>query len=145
MEAWLTTPAGQHLQTWALARCDQAASRCFGYHALQLGAPGGNRFSVSRLFLSKLTPSKIFGLDTCTHGSSRPIVSIGLYDRVMPMDILPTYLLRSLCVEDVEQAEKLGCLELDEEDLALCSFVDPGKTDFGPILRRNLELIQKEG
>ena len=108
-------------------------------------APGGNRFSVSRLFLSKLTPSKIFGLDTCTHGSSRPIVSIGLYDRVMPMDILPTYLLRSLCVEDVEQAEKLGCLELDEEDLALCSFVDPGKTDFGPILRRNLELIQKEG
>ena len=108
-------------------------------------APGTNKFSVSRLFLSRLTPSKIFGMSTDTHGSSRPIVSIGLYDRVMPMDILPTYLLRSLCVEDVEQAEKLGCLELDEEDLALCSFVDPGKTDFGPILRRNLELIQKEG
>ncbi|HOC67851.1 MAG: Na(+)-translocating NADH-quinone reductase subunit A [Candidatus Hydrogenedentes bacterium ADurb.Bin101] len=108
-------------------------------------APGGNKFSISRLFLSKLTPSKLFGMHTGTHGSPRAIVPIGLYEQVMPMDIQPTYLLRSLCVDDVEQAEKLGCLELDEEDLALCSFVDPGKTDFGPILRRNLELIEKEG
>ncbi len=108
-------------------------------------APGANKFSVSRLFLSKLTPSKLFGMHTGTNGSPRAIVPIGLYEQVMPMDIQPTYLLRSLCVNDVEQAEKLGCLELDEEDLALCSFVDPGKTDFGPILRRNLELIEKEG
>lgn len=108
-------------------------------------APGGTKFSVTRLFLSKLTPSKLFGMHTGTNGSPRAIVPIGLYEEVMPMDILPTYLLRSLCVDDVEQAEKLGCLELDEEDLALCSFVDPGKTDFGTILRRNLELILKEG
>lgn len=108
-------------------------------------APGGNKFSLSRLFLSKLTPSKLFSLHTGTNGSPRAIVPIGLYEQVMPMDILPTFLLRSLCVDDVEQAEKLGCLELDEEDLALCSFVDPGKTDFGPLLRRNLELILKEG
>lgn len=108
-------------------------------------APGGNMFSSSRLFLSRLTPSKLFSMHTGTYGSPRAIVAIGLYEQVMPMDILPTYLLRSLCVDDIEQAEKLGCLELDEEDLALCSFVDPGKTEFGPILRRNLELILKEG
>ncbi len=108
-------------------------------------APGGNKFSLSRLFLSKLNPMKKFALSTGTNGSPRAIVPIGLYEQVMPMDILPTFLLRSLMAEDMEQAEKLGCLELDEEDLALCSFVDPGKTDFGLALRRNLELIEKEG
>ncbi len=64
---------------------------------------------------------------------------------MMPMDILPTYLLRALAVGDIEQAEQLGALELDEEDLALCTFVDPGKGEFGPMLRRNLERIEQEG
>jgi len=61
------------------------------------------------------------------------------------MDILATYLLRALLVGDTEHAEKLGALELDEEDLVLCSFVCPGKTDFGPYLRANLERLEKEG
>jgi Na+-transporting NADH:ubiquinone oxidoreductase subunit A len=108
-------------------------------------APGTNKFSLSRLFLSVLSPGKKFKFTTTTNGSPRAIVPIGLYEQVMPLDILPTFLLRSLACNDMEQAEKLGCLELDEEDLALCSFVDPGKTDFGPLLRRNLELIEREG
>ena len=57
----------------------------------------------------------------------------------MPFDILPTFLLRALLAEDDETAEALGALELVEEDLALASFVDPGKTDFGPHLRRALD------
>ena len=73
------------------------------------------------------------------------MVPIGMYERVMPMDILPTHLLRALVVGDIEQAEKLGCLELDEEDLALCTFVSPGKEDYGPALRQTLETIWKEG
>ena len=68
-----------------------------------------------------------------------------MYERVMPMDILPTFLLRSLIVGDLEQAEKLGCLELDEEDLALCTFVCPGKYEYGPYLRQVLTQIEKEG
>ena len=108
-------------------------------------APGADKFSLSRLFLSVLSPGRKFNFTTTTNGSPRAIVPIGLYEQVMPLDILPTFLLRSLCVDDIETAEKLGCLELDEEDLALCSFVDPGKTDFGPLLRRNLELIEREG
>ena len=108
-------------------------------------SPGRRRFSVLPIYLSRLFGTKRVEFTTAINGSRRPIVPIGVYERVMPMDILPTFLLRSLMVGDVEEAEKLGCLELDEEDLALCTFVDPGKQDFGPILRLNLEMIQKEG
>ena len=108
-------------------------------------SPGFRRFSLLPIYLSKLFGTRRVEFTTSTNGSHRPIVPIGMYERVMPMDIIPTYLLRSLMVGDVEEAEKLGCLELDEEDLALCTFVDPGKEDFGPILRTNLEMIQKEG
>jgi Na+-transporting NADH:ubiquinone oxidoreductase subunit A len=73
------------------------------------------------------------------------MVPIGVYERVMPLDLIPTPLLRSLIVEDTDTAQTLGCLELDEEDLALCTFVCPGKYDYGPILRNNLTKIEKEG
>ena len=86
-----------------------------------------------------------FAFTTSTNGSPRAMVPIGMYERVMPMDLLPTFLLRSLIVGDVETAEKLGALELDEEDVALCTFVCPGKVNYGPILRANLDSIEKEG
>jgi Na+-transporting NADH:ubiquinone oxidoreductase subunit A len=73
------------------------------------------------------------------------MVPIGSYESVMPLDILPTQLLRALLVRDTDQAQQLGCLELSEEDLALCSFVCPGKYDYGPVLRANLDQIEKEG
>ena len=73
------------------------------------------------------------------------MVPIGSFEKVMPLDILPTQLLRSLVTKDTEQAQDLGCLELAEEDLSLLTFVAPGKVDFGPILRENLSLIEKEG
>jgi Na+-transporting NADH:ubiquinone oxidoreductase subunit A len=84
-------------------------------------------------------------MTTTTHGSHRAMVPIGSFERVMPLDIMATFLLRALDVDDVENAEALGCLELGEEDLALCSFVAPGKTDFGEALRRNLDIIWMEG
>ncbi len=73
------------------------------------------------------------------------MVPTGIYESVMPLDILPTQLLRALLVKDTVTAQQLGCLELDEEDLALCSFVCPSKYDYGPVLRANLDLIEKEG
>ena len=73
------------------------------------------------------------------------MVPIGLYERIFPLDILPTFLLRALLVGDLEKAEELGCLELDEEDLALCSFVCPSKYDFGYLLRERLTTIEVEG
>lgn len=107
--------------------------------------PGPKSYSILPVFLSKFLGVKSFDMTTSTNGSPRAMVPLGLYEKVMPLDILPTFLLRSLIVGDLEKAEQLGALELDEEDLALCTFVCPGKTDYGPILRRCLELIEKEG
>lgn len=105
---------------------------------------GRDRFSVMPVFLSKLL-FKHFDFTTTTNGSERAQIPIGAYEKVMPLDILPTQLLRSLVVEDMESAMALGALELDEEDLALCTFVSPGKYEYGPILRKNLTRIELEG
>ncbi|MDZ4858654.1 MAG: Na(+)-translocating NADH-quinone reductase subunit A [Candidatus Hydrogenedentes bacterium] len=108
-------------------------------------SPGMKKFSVIRVFASKLFNGKTFDFSTSTNGSPRAMVPIGMYEKVMPMDIQPTFLLRSLLTGDVEEAEKLGLLELDEEDLALCTFVCPGKHDYGVRLRAMLNQIDKEG
>ena len=104
-----------------------------------------NKYSLKHVFLSAFRPGKKFALTTNKHGSLRALVPIGAYEAVMPGDFLPTYLLRHLLAKNTEKAVELGALELDEEDLALCTFVDPCKNEFGPVLRENLNLIEKEG
>ncbi|MEC8427383.1 MAG: Na(+)-translocating NADH-quinone reductase subunit A [Pseudomonadota bacterium] len=106
---------------------------------------GFDRFSTLGIYISSLMPGKKYDFDTTTNGSERAMVPVGNYERVMPLDILPTQLLRSLIVGDTDMAQKLGCLELDEEDLALCTYVCAGKYEYGPILRNNLTRIEKEG
>lgn len=106
--------------------------------------PGFDKYSLLRIYGGSLLGRK-FDMTTTTNGSRRAMVPIGAYERVMPLDILPTQLLRSLIVRDLEQAQALGCLELEEEDLGLCTFVCPGKYEYGPILRDNLTRIEKEG
>lgn len=118
-----------------------------GFHREFLGwqSPGLNKYSLKNVFLAKLIPGKRFNFDTSTNGSHRSIVPIGSFEKVMPLDILPTQLLRYLMSHKTDMAINLGALELDEEDLALCTFVDPCKNEYGPVLRQNLELIEKEG
>ncbi|CAE6926466.1 MULTISPECIES: Na(+)-translocating NADH-quinone reductase subunit A [Pseudomonas] len=106
---------------------------------------GVNKHSVMNIFVSKLAAAKKFAFSTTTNGSPRAMVPVGNYEAVMPLDVLPTQLLRYLIVGDTEMAQKLGCLELDEEDLALCTYVCAGKYEYGPILRDNLASIEKEG
>lgn len=106
---------------------------------------GVNKHSVLNIFVSKLLGGRKLAMDTSTNGSPRAMVPVGNYEAVMPLDILPTQLLRYLIVGDTEMAQKLGCLELDEEDLALCTYVCAGKYEYGPILRDNLTRIEKEG
>jgi Na+-transporting NADH:ubiquinone oxidoreductase subunit A len=96
------------------------------------------------IYLSKLMGSKRFAMNTNTNGSPRAMVPIGAYEKLMPLDILPTQLLRAMVVGDMEVVLDLGVLELDEEDLALCTFACPGKYEYGPILRENLTRIEKE-
>jgi len=106
---------------------------------------GKDKFSVTRAFISHLSGSKKFDFTTTTGGSERAIMPIGTYEKVMPWDILPTQLLRALVVGDTDTAQQLGVLEFDEEDIALCTFVCPGKYEYGPILRDVLTTIEKEG
>ncbi|GMG88173.1 Na(+)-translocating NADH-quinone reductase subunit A [Biformimicrobium ophioploci] len=106
---------------------------------------GKERHSAMPIYLSRLFKSKLFPMTTSCNGSERAMVPIGAYEKVMPLDVLPTQLLRSLIVGDTATAQQLGALELDEEDLALCTYVCPGKYEYGPILRDNLTRIEKEG
>ena len=106
---------------------------------------GLDKYSTIRSFLSRWRPGRRFAMTTAVNGSLRAIVPIGLYERVMPFDLPATFLLKALVTRDVERAEELGCLELDEEDLALCTFVCAGKNEYAPYLRELLTTIEKEG
>ena len=111
----------------------------FGYIA-----PGSEKFSVTGTVLGAFRRAHRFAFSTTTNGSPRAMVPIGSYERVMPFDILPTFLLRSLITRDDQRAAELGALELDEDDIALCTYVCPGKTEYGPLLRAALDRIEKE-
>jgi len=138
VEAPLNFLGRYHLQVSAVA---EGTSRDF----LGWLSPGGNKFSIRNVFTSGLNRSKRFSFSTSTEGSKRAMVPIGMFEQVMPLDIIPTFLLRSLLTDDTEQAQALGCLELDEEDLSLCTFVCPGKTEYGPLLRASLTQIELDG
>ncbi len=128
-----------HLQVTVLP---QGGERVF----IEWLLPGLNKFSLRKVYASAfVSPKRKYDFSTSQEGSPRAMVPSGMYEQVMPMDILATYLLRALIVGDTAQAQALGCLELDEEDLALCSYVCTGKHDYGPLLRRCLTQIEKEG
>ena len=105
--------------------------------------PGFDKFSLWGVAAGAFT-RRTLALNTTTNGGSRAMVPIGSFERVMPLDLMPTFLLRALLMHDDERAETLGALELDEEDLALCTFVCPGKAEYGPLLRAALARIERE-
>jgi Na+-transporting NADH:ubiquinone oxidoreductase subunit A len=105
---------------------------------------GVDKHSSLPVFVSSLT-KKLFNMTSSTNGSERAMVPVGGYEKVTALDILPIQLLRSLIVGDTEMAQKLGCLELDEDDMGLYTYVCVGKYEYGRILRDNLTRIEKEG
>ena len=111
-----------------------------GWHS-----PGFNKFSLKGIYVSALNSSKKFNFTSTTNGSKRAMVPIESFEKVMPLDILPTQLLRALEARDTDTAIELGALELAEEDLALVTFAAPGKIDFPAVLRENLTMIEREG
>ncbi len=109
-------------------------------------SPGINKHSALPIYLSRwFGGRKKLNMTSTTNGSMRAMVPVGNYEQVMPLDILPTPLLRALIVGDMRTAQDLGALELDEEDLGLCTYVCVGKYEYGTILRDNLTRIEKEG
>lgn len=105
---------------------------------------GFNKHSALPIFAAGLK-KKLFNMTSSTNGSERAMVPVGGYENVTALDILPVQLLRALIVGDTEMAQKLGCLELDEDDVGLYTYVCVGKYEYGPILRENLTRIEKEG
>lgn len=107
--------------------------------------PGFKKLSLSRTFFSWLTPNRVYNLDTNTHGEERAFVITGQYDRVLPMNILPVYLLKAILANDIERMEQLGIYEVSEEDFALCEFACTSKIEVQKIISEGLELMRKEG
>ena len=107
--------------------------------------PTTNKLSFHRAFglLSFLSPKKEYSLDTNTRGQHRAFVASGVFEKVTPMDVLPTYLMKAILAEDYDEMEALGIYELIEEDLALCEFVDVSKNDIQALLRQGIELIRE--
>ena len=127
------------LHTQVCVLFEDAERKLFGYLS-----PGLDKHSVFPIYLSRWlrrTPN----FTTTTNGSPRAMVPIGTYEAIMPLDVLPTQLLRAILVGDIDTAIALGCLELDEEDLALCTYACPAKYEYGPVLRAMLTGIEKEG
>lgn len=114
------------------------------YELLGWAMPGFNKYSYSRSFFSWLTPNRKFRLDTNLNGGRRAFVMTGEYNRVLPMDIFPVQLLKSILVEDIDKMEQLGIYEVAEEDFALCEFVCTSKTEVQKIIRTGLDLMKKE-
>ena len=126
---------------------DQVSALAEGYErpAFHFFTFGKNRFSKLPIYISQFFGGKKYNFTTSSNGSPRAMVPIGVYEEVMPQDYLPTQLLRALIIEDIITAVDLGVLELDEEDVALCTFVSPGKYEYSDILRDNLTRIELEG
>ncbi len=107
--------------------------------------PGKNKYTLSNTYISKFLPKKEWSLNTLVNGSSRTIIPFGYWENVLPMDILPQYLVKSILANDIEEMEQLGIYECDAEDFALCSFVCQSKVNVSQIINNGLEYIEKEG
>ncbi len=108
-------------------------------------SPGFKKYSLSNTFPSKLLGLKDHGMNTAMNGSERAIIPFGQIESVLPMDIMPTFLLKAVLSRDIEEMEKLGIYECDPEDFALCTFVDVSKMEISRIIREGLEFIEAEG
>ena len=114
------------------------------YEFLGWATPGFNKFSMSKTFPSFLFPNKKYALNANYHGEERAFVVTGQYEKVLPMDILPVYLLKAVLAEDLDKMEQLGMYEIAPEDLALCEFVCTSKTPVQQIVEQGIELMMKE-
>jgi Na+-transporting NADH:ubiquinone oxidoreductase subunit A len=106
--------------------------------------PGFGKFSFSKTFPSWLRPGAKYKLDTNLNGGHRAFVMTGEFEKVFGWDIYPLQLIKSIMIEDIDLMEKLGIYEVDEEDFALCEFIDTSKTEVQAIVRKGLDLMRKE-
>ena len=108
-------------------------------------SPGSSRtkYSLTKAFLS--FGNKAFNFTSSQNGELRAMVPLNAWEDVLPMDIYPNPLYRAILAQDIEEMEKLGIWECDDEDFALCSFACPSKIDVGGVVRDGLDLMEMEG
>jgi Na+-transporting NADH:ubiquinone oxidoreductase subunit A len=114
------------------------------YEFFGWAAPGLNKYSFFRTYLSNFLPSRDFRFDTNFHGGERAFVVTGQYEKVVPMDIYPMQLFKAIIAEDIDNMENLGIYEVAEEDFALCEFICPSKIEIQSIIRKGIDLMVKE-
>lgn len=114
------------------------------YEFLGWAMPRINKFSVSHSYFSWMFPNRKYNLDTNMNGGHRAFVQTGIYDKVMPMNIYPLYLIKAIMAGDIDKMENLGIYEILEEDLALCEFIDPSKNEWQATVSKGIELMIKE-
>ncbi|WP_346854717.1 Na(+)-translocating NADH-quinone reductase subunit A [uncultured Draconibacterium sp.] len=106
--------------------------------------PGFGKFSATKTFFGKLFPKKEYTLNANLHGGERAFVLSGQYEKLVPIDILPVYLLKAILVNDIDKMEQLGIYEVVEEDLALCEYACTSKIEVQKILREGINTMIKE-
>lgn len=106
--------------------------------------PGFDKYSATSTFLSRLFPKKEYVLNANFHGGERAFVVSEQYEKVLPMDILPVYLLKAILVNDFDKMEQLGIYEVIEEDMALCEYACTSKIEVQDILRKGMDTVLKE-
>jgi Na+-transporting NADH:ubiquinone oxidoreductase subunit A len=114
------------------------------YEFMGWADPGLGKFSASKTYISKLFPKKEYVINANMHGSERAFVLSGQYEKYLPMDILPVYLLKSILANDIDKMEQLGVYEVIEEDFALCEYVCTSKIEVQKILRQGINTMIKE-
>ena len=105
---------------------------------------GVKKFSASKTFLASLLPKKEYKMNANLHGGERAFVLSGQYEKLIPMDILPVFLLKAILVNDIDKMEQLGIYEVVEEDFALCEYACTSKIKVQDILRTGINTMIKE-
>ncbi len=115
------------------------------YELFGWALPLNPRPSISRTFPGFLMPNHEYRAETNTHGERRAFVVTGQYESVLPMDIYPQHLMKSIMIDDFEKMEGLGLPELVEEDIALCEFTCTSKQPLQQLVRQGLDMMREQG
>ena len=107
-------------------------------------APRLNDFSTSRSYCSWLFRKKSYAPDCRIKGGQRHMIMSAEYERVFPMDIYPSYLIKAIITGNIDRQEELGIYEVAPEDFAVAEFIDSSKLELQRIVREGLDLLRKE-
>ncbi len=103
--------------------------------------PGFNKATVSRTFVSSL-----FGaprdMDANYHGEERACINCGYCTNICPVDLMPSFIMKALYSDDIEDALNYGILDCCR--CGLCSYTCPSKIELTHILSEGMDAYYKD-